>query len=80
MKADSDASKLTIVGKLDPAKLRDKLAEKTKKKVELISPQPKKENKDSKADKKKSDDKPEKNPDDKKTKEVKIWSPHSYLH
>lgn len=71
VKTESGANKLTIIGKLDPSKLRDKLAEKTKKKVELISPQPKKETKDSKADNKKSDDKSEKKADDKKAKEVR---------
>ncbi|RDX92136.1 Heavy metal-associated isoprenylated plant protein 6, partial [Mucuna pruriens] len=43
VKADLLGNKLTIVGKVDPTVLRDKLAEKAKKKVELISPQPKKD-------------------------------------
>lgn len=43
VKADISANKLTVTGKVDPAKLRDKLEEKTKKKVELVSPQPKKD-------------------------------------
>lgn len=43
VKADSGANKLTVTGKVDPAKVRDRLAEKTKKKVDLISPQPKKD-------------------------------------
>lgn len=43
MKADCGANKLTVIGKVDPAKIRDRLAEKTKKKVDLISPQPKKD-------------------------------------
>ncbi|KAF7823350.1 heavy metal-associated isoprenylated plant protein 3 [Senna tora] len=72
VKTDTDAGKLTIVGKLDPSKLRDKLAKKTKKKVDLISPQPKKENKDSKADNKKPDDKPEKKKPDAKSKEPPV--------
>lgn len=79
VRADSDASKLTITGNLDPSKLRDKLAEKTKKKVDLVSPQPKKDNKDAKADKKKPDDKPDKkNPDDKKSKEVNLSFKHHF--
>lgn len=75
VKADSDSGKLTITGNVEPLKLRDKLAEKTKKKVDILSPQPKKDTNDSKSDKKKSDDKPEKkkNPEDKKSKEV---NPH----
>lgn len=42
-KADISGNKLTVIGKVDPIKVRDKLAEKTKKKVELVSPQPKKD-------------------------------------
>ncbi|KAI4322308.1 hypothetical protein L6164_022015 [Bauhinia variegata] len=71
----SDANKLTVVGKLDPSKLRDKLALKTKKKVEVISPQPKKESKESKAENnKKSDDKSKKKADgdEKKPKEPPV--------
>ncbi|KAL1544114.1 heavy metal-associated isoprenylated plant protein 3-like [Salvia divinorum] len=37
-----DGQKITVVGKVDPAKLREKTEQKTHKKVELISPQPKK--------------------------------------
>ncbi|KAK4756146.1 hypothetical protein SAY87_006273 [Trapa incisa] len=40
-----EASKLTVEGKVDGVKLRESLQKKTKKKVELVSPQPKKENK-----------------------------------
>ncbi|XP_051113393.1 heavy metal-associated isoprenylated plant protein 3-like [Andrographis paniculata] len=36
--------KITVVGKVDPMKLRNKVEQKTHKKFELISPQPKKEN------------------------------------
>ncbi|KAI3412277.1 uncharacterized protein J3R85_017526 [Psidium guajava] len=42
-KVDERAMKVTVEGRVDPAKLRDKLQEKTKKKVELVSPLPKKE-------------------------------------
>ncbi|XP_057781840.1 heavy metal-associated isoprenylated plant protein 3 [Salvia miltiorrhiza] len=38
-----DGQKITVVGRVDPAKLRDKVEQKTHKKVELISPQPKKD-------------------------------------
>ena len=81
VKAETEANKLTVVGKLDPTKLRDNLANKTKKKVDLISPQPKKDNnttnnnKDSKADNKKSDANSEKKTDDKKSKEVHFIHP-----
>ncbi|XP_050215202.1 heavy metal-associated isoprenylated plant protein 3 [Mercurialis annua] len=44
VKADSEANKLTVMGKVnDPIKIRDFLHLKTKKKVELISPLPKKD-------------------------------------
>lgn len=69
MKTESESGKLTVTGEVDPAKLRETLAEKTKKKVELVSPQPKKENKN------KSDDdknKEKKSSDEKKPKEVKL--------
>ncbi|KAK8487431.1 hypothetical protein V6N13_030050 [Hibiscus sabdariffa] len=43
VKTDSGANKLTVIGKIDPSKIRERLTEKTKKKVDLISPQPKKD-------------------------------------
>nr|KYP68575.1 hypothetical protein KK1_022207 [Cajanus cajan] len=71
VKLESDAGKVTVTGKVDPAKLRDYLAEKTKKKVEILSPQNKKEkekeNKDAKTNNK-SEDKT----DDKKTKDKEV--------
>lgn len=39
--------KITVVGKVDPAKLRERVEQKTHKKVELVSPQPKKDNNNS---------------------------------
>ncbi|XP_054791026.1 heavy metal-associated isoprenylated plant protein 3-like isoform X1 [Prosopis cineraria] len=70
VKVDGDSGRVTITGNVDPSKLRDKLADKTKKKVDLISPQPKKGGKDCKTDKKKPDDKSEKkNADGKQSKE-----------
>lgn len=71
MKADLETNKLTVVGKVDPMTLRDKLQQKFNKKVELISPQPKKDNKGGE----KSEQKPEKKSDDKKSKEVFPWLP-----
>ncbi|TKY67177.1 Copper-transporting ATPase 2 [Spatholobus suberectus] len=43
VKAESDAGKVTVTGKVDPTKVRDNLKEKIKKNVEILSPQPKKE-------------------------------------
>jgi hypothetical protein len=69
VKADSSANKLTVMGKLDPTGIREKLEQKIKKKVELVSPQPKKDGggdnkpkeEPKKDDKKKADEKkPEK--------------------
>lgn len=69
VKADLSTNKVTVTGKMDPAKLRDKLEEKTKKKVELISPQPKK---DASASEKPSEKKPEeKKSEEKKAEEKK---------
>lgn len=79
MKSESATGKLTVTGALDPAKLREKLEEKTKKKVDLVSPQPKKEkeinnnNKDKNKndeDKKKSEEKKKPDNNEKKPKEV----------
>ncbi|KAK4408986.1 Heavy metal-associated isoprenylated plant protein 3 [Sesamum angolense] len=39
-----DEQRITVVGKVDPVKLRERVEQKTHKKVELISPQPKKDN------------------------------------
>lgn len=74
MKPETGAHKLTVVGKVDPAKLREKLAGKLKKQVDLISPQPKKE-KEKEKEKEKDDNSNKKQPekaakDDKKPKEV----------
>ncbi|XP_073298617.1 heavy metal-associated isoprenylated plant protein 3-like [Primulina huaijiensis] len=78
--ADSAANKLTVVGKVDPASIRERVEYKTKKKVEILSPQPKKEGGDGGAaagGDKKTDGKPErkaeeKKGDDKKPKEVAV--------
>ena len=76
VEADMSANKLTVIGKVDPAKVREKLADKIKKNVELVSPQPKKDaggdkKPEEKSEKKPEDKKPdEKKPEDKKPKEV----------
>ncbi|CAK9160780.1 unnamed protein product [Ilex paraguariensis] len=73
VKADFENNKLTVTGKVDPASIRERLEQKIKKKVELVSPQPKKdggagagggggdkkpdEKSDKKSDDKKKDDK-----------------------
>ncbi|KAK3022071.1 hypothetical protein RJ639_047339 [Escallonia herrerae] len=73
VKADSANNKLTVKGNVDPAWLRESLEKKTKKKVELVSPQPKKDGGGGGGGgggDKKSDDKSEKKPaDDKKSDE-----------
>ncbi|XP_042056927.1 heavy metal-associated isoprenylated plant protein 3-like [Salvia splendens] len=67
VKTDCEAKKLTVSGNVDPAALRKMVEHKTKKKVELISPQPKKPAAvDKKADEKKAE---EKKGDEKKPKE-----------
>ncbi|XP_059462938.1 heavy metal-associated isoprenylated plant protein 5-like [Corylus avellana] len=68
VKADCSANKLTVMGKLDPSGIREKLEQKIKKKVELVSPQPKKDGggdnkpkeEPKKEEKKKDEKKPEK--------------------
>ncbi|KAA8518719.1 hypothetical protein F0562_016507 [Nyssa sinensis] len=72
VKADTASNKLTVTGKVDPAKVREKVEEKIKKKVELVSPQPKK---DAGGADKKPDEKSEKKPDDKKAEDKKPKEP-----
>lgn len=88
VKADILANKLTVTGKVDAGKLQEKLVERTKKKVELLTPQPKKEAAatekpaEKKPEEKKSDDKKpdDKKPEDKKPKEVNILIHfHAYI-
>ena len=84
-KADSDTNKVTVVGKVDPSMLREKLEQKMKKKVELVSPAPPKKDKknDDGGGDKKAEKKQEKKPDDKKPKEVlaiaSVSTPHFLL-
>ncbi|KAJ0967311.1 hypothetical protein J5N97_024228 [Dioscorea zingiberensis] len=70
---DHGSNKLTVIGKVDPWKLRDRVEEKTRKKVELISPkdQPKKDDSSAKkADVPDGGSKDAKKPDEKKAKQV----------
>ncbi|KAL8152854.1 hypothetical protein V2J09_010614 [Rumex salicifolius] len=78
VKADYTSNKVTVVGKVDPTVVKEKVEEKIKKKVELLSPQPPKKDKDggapaaAPADAKKSEEKaPEKKPDEPKKAEEK---------
>lgn len=65
---DCGANKVTVIGKVDPAAIKEKLEQKTKKKVELVSPQPKK---DGSGDKKAEEKPAEKKPEEKKPAEDK---------
>ncbi|OAY51543.1 heavy metal-associated isoprenylated plant protein 3 [Manihot esculenta] len=76
VKADTESSKLTVIGIIDPSQIREILHQKTKKKVELLSPQPKKEDsnaKNNKGDNKKSSDK-KPDAENKKPKEAPVTS------
>lgn len=42
VQCDADSNKLTVIGKVDPVMLREKVEQKTHKHVELVSPVPKK--------------------------------------
>lgn len=66
---DCAGNKLTVKGDVDPSWLREKVEQKTKKKVELVSPQPKKDG--GAGGDKKPDDKAEKKTDEKKKDEEK---------
>ncbi|RWR79382.1 heavy metal-associated isoprenylated plant protein 3 isoform X1 [Cinnamomum micranthum f. kanehirae] len=68
VKGDFSSNKLTVVGKVDPEKIRDRVQCKTKKKVVLVSPLPKKD-KDNGGGEKKQKDENKKPDEEKKTKE-----------
>lgn len=68
VKAENDTGKITVTGNVDPTKIRDKLAEKMKKKVELLSPQPQPKKEKEKEKEKEKDNKTE----DKKPKEPPV--------
>ncbi|GLT80769.1 hypothetical protein SLA2020_521920 [Shorea laevis] len=67
VKTEPSANKVTVVGAVDPAVLREKLNLKMKKQVDLISPQPKKNTDNSEKEKKPEN---KKNPDDDKKKKT----------
>lgn len=70
-KAEWEVNKLTVLGEVDPSKIRDDLQEKTNKKVELVSPQPKKEKAEAGNGKDDGNKKPQgKKSEEKKPKEV----------
>ncbi|XP_010935709.1 heavy metal-associated isoprenylated plant protein 3 [Elaeis guineensis] len=71
MKVDSVGGKLTVVGKVDPTKLRDRVAAKTHKKVDLVSPTnpPKKDAKEKEDSKKPAGEKDSNKSHEKKSKE-----------
>lgn len=74
VKADPSSNKLTVIGKADPAVIKTKLEQKTKKKIEIVSLQPKKDGGgDKKPDEKtekKTDEKAEKKTDEKDEKKA----------
>ncbi|KAL1549401.1 heavy metal-associated isoprenylated plant protein 3-like [Salvia divinorum] len=73
VKTDCEAKKLTVSGNVDPSALRERVEYKTKKKVELISPQPiKAAGADKKADEKPDKKAEEKKGDEKKPKELAV--------
>ncbi|XP_009602475.1 heavy metal-associated isoprenylated plant protein 3-like [Nicotiana tomentosiformis] len=76
VKADYISGKLTVKGNVDPLWLREMVENKTKKKVELISAQPKKDSGGGDDDgDKKSDDKVEKKAEEKKGEDKKPKEP-----
>ncbi|KAK3226577.1 hypothetical protein Dsin_006439 [Dipteronia sinensis] len=81
VKTEMGANKVTVTGKVDPAKVKARLEEKSKKKVELISPQPKKDaapaagGGDKKPDDKKPEEKKPEAKSDKKPEEKKPEPP-----
>ncbi|XP_058199934.1 heavy metal-associated isoprenylated plant protein 3-like [Rhododendron vialii] len=76
VKGGGELSKLTVAGKIDPVKLQEMVEQKVGKKVQLVSPVPKKDNKDKDGGggggEKKAEGKPDKKPDEKKSKEPQV--------
>ncbi|KAL8247448.1 hypothetical protein R6Q59_008664 [Mikania micrantha] len=66
VKVDTAGNKLTVTGKVDPTRIKERVEYKTKKKAEILSPQPKK---DVGAGEEKKESPPEIKSDDKKPKE-----------
>ncbi|XP_022944012.1 heavy metal-associated isoprenylated plant protein 3 [Cucurbita moschata] len=58
VRADWEANKLTVIGKFDASTLREKLADKTNKKIDIVSSEGKKEKKSKKPDEEAEDEKP----------------------
>ncbi|XP_076957886.1 heavy metal-associated isoprenylated plant protein 3-like [Bidens hawaiensis] len=58
VKADTASNKLTVVGKVDPTRIKERVEFKTKKKVEILSPQPKKEGGGGDSEEKKKENQP----------------------
>ncbi|WJX84646.1 hypothetical protein P8452_67197 [Trifolium repens] len=73
VKVDMVGNKVTVIGKVDSNKVRDKLEDKIKKKVEIVSAPPKKDIAGDKPqpEKKKQEEKKKNEPDDKKPDDVK---------
>jgi hypothetical protein len=73
VKVDMVGNKVTVIGKVDSNKVRDKLEDKIKKKVEIVSVPPKKDVAGDKPqpEKKKQEEKKKNEPDDKKPDDVK---------
>ncbi|KAK8584588.1 hypothetical protein V6N13_138546 [Hibiscus sabdariffa] len=55
VKTESNSNKVTVIGAVDPTAIKDNIAKKSKKKVDVVSPQPKKD--DNKEEKKPDKDK-----------------------
>ncbi|GAA0173490.1 hypothetical protein LIER_27094 [Lithospermum erythrorhizon] len=79
VKCEWTASKISVLGDVDILKLREKIEQRTNKKVEVISPLPKKDKADGNADKKSKEkednnnkDSHKKSKDDKKPKELTV--------
>ncbi|GMH28759.1 hypothetical protein Nepgr_030602 [Nepenthes gracilis] len=75
VKADCGGNKLTVIGKVDPIKIKERVEEKTKKTVELVSSQPMKNKAATGGGEKKSEEKSDKKSDDKKPEEKKPKEP-----
>lgn len=63
VKVDTAGNKLTVTGNVDPTRIKERVEYRTKKKAEIISPQPKK---DAGAGDEKKQSPPEKKTDEKK--------------
>lgn len=82
MKTDYTANKVTVTGKVDPTEIKEKLEQKIKKKVELVSPQPKKDGGGDKkpAEKAEKKEEPKKEEPKKPIQVCTPWWGHTNLH